>query len=137
MKLLSHDAWTRHVRIPFGNLLGILLLCLMLVPIFIATAIFAHDDHPPLPYMIAMLGLMFFAPAAAAVIDILWRQNQPAVGKLSRLISPFEGGTIILFPAWLVSLAFIGLLLFTAARDLQRRISHHPPPPIVQPAHSS
>jgi hypothetical protein len=137
VKLLSRDAWTRHVRIPFGNLLGLLLLCLILAPVFITTAIFAHLDHPPLPFAIALLGLMFSAPAAAAVIDILWRQNQPDIGKLKRWISPFEGGTILLFPVWLVSLTFISLLLFTAAREVQRRLSHHPPPPIVQPAHSS
>jgi hypothetical protein len=137
MKLLSHDAWTRHLRIPFGNLLGLLLLCLMLAPIFIATAIFAHEDHPPLAFAIFVLGLMFVVPSAAALIDIRWRRNQSDVGKLKRWISPFEGGTIILFPVWLVSLALIVLFLFTAAREFQRRISHHHPPPVVQPAHSS
>ena len=124
MPLITRNIWTRHLRLPFGNLLGILLLCLILAPILLAAAIISPNGNPPAWAMISLAAMMFLAPIAAALLDLLWRKKQPDCGKLERWISPFEGGTIIIFPAWIVSIALIGLLLFTTARALQRRMSH-------------
>jgi hypothetical protein len=85
------------------NSLGILEASLMLLPIIL------HPDR----LLNQRVGLLL--SIASVLIDFVWRltsQNEPV---WLRLLSPFEGGAVILVPWWLIGSTFAGVCAFCLA----------------------
>jgi hypothetical protein len=124
MPQITRQIWTRHLRLPFGNLLGVVLLCLMLAPIFLSTSIFYRYQHLPRWGYVILLVLVLLGPLSAVAIDFRWRLRQPDAGKYERWLSPFEGATLIIFPVWLVATALLLAMLFTMIKGILV-VTHH------------
>jgi hypothetical protein len=118
MPLISRQTWTRRLLLPFGNLLGVTLLFLMLAPINLSAWIFSLNKHPPAWLLVILLGLILLGPLSAVAIDYRWRRRQPDAGKLGRWFSPAEGAALVIFPVWLVAILLLLAIVFTMLREI-------------------
>jgi hypothetical protein len=118
MALITRQTWTRRLLLPFGNLLGVTLLLLMLAPINLSAWIFSLNGHPPAWLLVILLGLILLGPLSGIAIDYRWRRRQFDAGKLGRWFSPAEGATLMIFPIWLVGTVLLLAMLFTMFREI-------------------
>jgi hypothetical protein len=125
MPLISRQAWTRHLVIPFGNLLGVVLLCLIASPALLIAAITSSNRHQP-SAMRPLAALFLLAPIVAVIIDVRWRRRQQNIGSIKRWFSPYEGATIFILPIWLIASLLLLISLVPIAR-------HSRPPGHDQP----
>lgn len=122
---IGRQVWTRHVRIPWGNALGVLLLFLIIAPVLLAAAMSSIYPRPPKLLFVPLAALMFLAPCAAAAIDIRWRRQQQGIGRLRRWCSPFEGGTVFMAPIWLIAVGLFLLMCYSSFRAMHQRLPQH------------
>jgi len=118
MPLISRQTWTRRLLLPFGNLLGVTLLFLMLAPISLSAWVFSLNERPPAWLLVILLGLILLGPLSAVAIDYRWRRRQPNAGELERWFSPAEGAALVIFPIWLVATVLFLAMLFTMVREI-------------------
>jgi hypothetical protein len=126
MPLIGRQAWTRHLRIPFGNLLGVTLTGLMILPVLLTAATFSMKEHPPRWLLAILAALILLGPLSAVVVDCRWRWKPQDAGRIERWISPFEGGTLVIFPIWFVGMMFFLAVLYTMAKEWVR-VAHRLP----------
>jgi hypothetical protein len=88
---------TRIVLLPAGNLLGWLLLVLAFSPYSF------FDEVGRIPGVWMSAG---FA-AISMAIDVMFRRRARNRAPLVRWWSPYEGGTLLVFPSWMVGSFFV------------------------------
>ncbi len=93
---------TRIIVPPLGNLLGIVLLCMVALP-------FAwYEDLGRILCDWICVGVAMLA----VPIDVLFRRRRRNQSARVRWFSPYEGGTVFLIPSWIVGPILAGLFVW-------------------------
>jgi hypothetical protein len=127
--MFRRESLTRIVIIPFGNVLGVLLLFLLISPVFLISAI-GHDRGR---WVAALLPV---ASIAVVVIDVRIRRSRPDIGAARRWLSPYEGGNFFFVPGWLIGAAATAFFLVTLVVAFVRR-DDNPSPRRANPGQRS
>ena len=114
--MLPRDLLIRVVVIPFGNILGVSLLLLLLSPALITMNIGGEYGK----WTAVLLPL---AALAVLAIDVRTRLRRPPdIGPVARWLSPFEGGSCFFIPSWLMGAAMAGFFLVALVVAAVRRV---------------
>jgi len=104
--------------IPFGNLLGVVLVCVIACPIVIIAAMARPGASPAVGSR--LLGLLIpFTVLVVGAIDVRLRSGRPTIAPFKRWFSPYEGATFVAFPIWLCCAALLLATLASVAKLLR------------------